>query len=228
MQYKSNFIRSSILLIFLIALYFICPCFFNMFDEKVFLFLNKFFLKFKFSQYVFGFLSHKNESWINIIVMFGVNIVSIFICNYNFLIRKKLIFRMIYCVLSFQVILLTNYIVFQNILYIRRNSPSVILDESIRLSVVLNNLDIKDYSNNSFPAGHALILIYWILFVNLQDSKVIKIISWVLGGLFVLPRLVTGAHWLSDTIFSLLLGYIYFNISMWFANNYEQIKKRIY
>lgn len=250
MQYKINFIKLFTLLVFLVLLYFSFPNVFNIIDANLFLFLNKFFLDYKFSRYIFGFLSHKNESWINVIVMLGVNILSILTISesqnntkgvqnnalsyaysylrINSMVKKKIIANIIYCWLSFQVFLLFNNIFFQKILHFNRNSPSVIFHESIKLSVVLNNLNIKDYSNNSFPAGHALILIYWALFINLQQCKLIKIVSWFLVILFVLPRIVTGAHWVSDTIFSLLLGWIYFNISMWFANNYEQIKKYIY
>ena len=229
MQYKLNFIKSLIVLSCLILLYFTFPEFFRIIDKYLFLFLNKYCLDNKLGQYVFGFLSHKNESWINVIVMLGINLLSIFLF---FRINKqqvnKSIATILYCWLSFQVVLLFNYIVFQKILQINRDSPSLIYNEAIRLSVALNNLNIKDYSNNSFPAGHALVLIYWILFVNLQGLRSIKIISLILGILFVLPRMVTGAHWFSDTVFSLLLGWIYFNISMWFANSYEQIKQRIY
>ncbi len=229
MQYKLKFIKLLILLSCLILLYFTFPEFFRIIDKHLFLFLNKTCLNNKLGQYVFGFLSHKNESWINVIIMLGVNILSIFIFSrINKQHLNKSIAIILYCWLSFQMVLLFNYIVFQKFLQINRDSPSVIFNEAIRLSVTFNNLNIKDYSNNSFPAGHALFLIYWILFVNLQGLRSIKIISWILGILFVLPRMVTGAHWVSDTVFSLLLGWIYFNISMWFANSYEQIKQRIY
>ena len=141
---------------------------------------------------------------------------------------KRRIFVVLYCWLSFQFFLLINIIIFQKILNLHRDSPSILISGSLRLSQILSNINIKDYSNNSFPAGHALVLIYWALFVNLYATNIIKIISVVVCIFLVLSRMISGAHWLSDTVFSLILGWVYFNLSMWLANSYEQIKNSLY
>lgn len=231
-NYASSNLKLLLLLAGLILFYVIFPDFCKMVDINSSLFLNKYLLNSKVSQYFFGILSHRNESWINVIVMLGINLISIFFIKHNNLphkeCRTKSILIILYCWLSFQIVLLINNIVFQKWLQFNRVSPSLIIPNFIRLSQVLNNAEIKDYSHNSFPAGHALILIYWILFINLYANKWIKLISCLLGILLVLPRMVTGAHWLSDTIFSILLGWIYFNLSVWIMMHYEQIKKRIY
>lgn len=229
MEYKSKFIKLFILLICLFAIYLLFQKTFNFIDAECFLFLNKNLLSNKFSQYFVGILSHKNESWINVIVIVGINIFSILMLNKTpNNARSKANAIVIYCWISFQIVLLINILIFQKILHIHRDSPSVVIFGALRLSKILNNINIKDYSNNSFPAGHALVLIYWALFVNLYATSFIKIISWFICVLLILPRMITGAHWLSDTIFSLLLGWMYFNLSMWFANKYDQIKHRIY
>jgi len=123
---------------------------------------------------------------------------------------------------------LVNTVIFQKILQINRDSPSVVVDGAIKLSSVLNNSNLKDYSNNSFPAGHALVLIYWALFINLYAPRKITMLAVLVSILLIMPRMITGAHWLSDTIFSLFLGWMYFNLSMWFANRYDSIKYRLY
>lgn len=234
MEYKLSFIKSILLLISLVAICWFYQNIFNVIDAEYFLLLNKNVLNNRFSQYFWGLLSHKNESWINVIVMLGINILSILMMhqsianNKNFNNTKKRVWLVVYCWLSFQVVLLLNIVIFNKILHMHRDSPSIIFAQSIRLSDRLNNINIKDYSNNSFPAGHALVLMYWLLFVNVYASKAIKIISLLIGLLLILSRMITGAHWLSDTVFSLLLGWVYFNLSMWFANSYEQIKNRLY
>lgn len=234
MRYKSLFIKSLLLLVLLVIAYLLLHQKFNYIDSSFFLFMNKNLLNNRFSQNFWGLLCHKNESWINVIVMIGINILSILVMyrplDNNQIISptKRRIFLVLYCWLSFQVFLLINILIFQKILHIHRDSPSILISGAVRLSETLSNLNIKDYSNNSFPAGHALVLIYWALFVNLYATNIIKIISVVVCIFLVLSRMISGAHWLSDTVFSLILGWVYFNLSMWLANSYEQIKNSLY
>ncbi len=194
-------------------------------DLQCFLFLNGA-LHNKFAQYFWGILSHKNESWINIIVMVAINFLAVFMIPQTK--RLKAVAIIFYCWISFQVVLLVNILIFQKILHIHRDSPSIVIDGAIRLSMILNNTNLKDYSNNSFPAGHTLALIYWALFLNLYATKKIKIISILVCILLIMPRMITGAHWLSDTICSLILGYMYFSFTVWLMNKYDQTKLRLY
>ena len=245
MQYRSCFIKSLLLLIILVIIYIVFYNYFNLIDQKCFLLLNKYLLFNSWSQHFWGILSHKNESWINVIIMIAINILSVFILskekeptkfinsfnikfniNSNNSIKRKLLL-VFYCWMSFQVVLLINSLIFNKILNIHRDSPSIFFANNIRLSEILGNINIKDYSYNSFPAGHALVVIYWIAFIHLYSAKCITYLSILIGATVLLTRMITGAHWLSDTIFSLILGWMYFNLSMWFASNYEQIKNRL-
>lgn len=191
-------------------------------DTQCFLLLNKILLNSSFVQYTVGILSHKNESWINIIIMLILNIIGIFMLPKEQ--RNKAIIIVFYCWLSFQLFLLLNNLFFQKILYINRDSPSVLIPGAAKLSVLLNNINIRDYSNNSFPAGHTLVLIYWVLFINLYAPQKITIIAILISFLIIISRIITGAHWLSDTLSSLLLGWLYFKLSIWAANKNERIK----
>lgn len=191
-------------------------------DRSVFLFLNKYLLNSSTIQYLFGFLVHKNESWINVIVMVLINIIALFSLPKEK--RIKAFGIILYCWLSFQVVLLANNLIFHKIFSINRNSPSVVLTETIKLSKVLNNPNLKDYSHNSFPAGHALVLVYWLLFINLYATKKSKIIAVLVVMLLAISRMVTGAHWFSDTIFSVLLAWGSFKLSLWIANKNDRIK----
>lgn len=199
-------------------------------DTAVFLFLNKNLLNHSFAQHFWGILSHKHESWINIVVMLSLNFLAVFMIPKDK--RSKAIAITIYCWLSFQVIILVNTLIFQKILQINRNSPSVVIGNAIKLSVVLNNLNLKDYSHNCFPAGHALVLMYWALFINLYAPRIMMVLVGLVCFLFTMPRMITGAHWLSDTLFSLVLGWIYFKFSMYlaskYANKYDRIKNSLY
>lgn len=191
-------------------------------DTQCFLLLNKILLNSSLIQYIVGILSHKHESWINVIVMLLLNGIGVFMLPREQ--RNRAIIIVVYCWLSFQLFLLLNNLFFQKFLYINRDSPSILIPGAAKLSVLLNNNDIKDYSNNSFPAGHTLVLIYWSLFINLYAPKKVIIIAILISTLIIISRIITGAHWLSDTLCSLLLGWLYFKLSIWFANRNERIK----
>lgn len=82
-------------------------------------------------------------------------------------------------------------------------SPSVVLDSVYRLSEHFaffeKKLEIKDSSKRSFPGDHASVLMIWALFLSLFTRKFSQFaIVWIIAIVFMMPRLIAGAHWLSD------------------------------
>ena len=109
MKYKLSFIKSVALLILLVVIYLLFQKTFNFIDAECFLFLNKNLLNNKFSQYFVGMLSHKNESWINVVVMVAINILSILMLNKASKNDSSKVHAIVlYCWLSFQIVLLIN------------------------------------------------------------------------------------------------------------------------
>lgn len=81
-------------------------------------------------------------------------------------------------------------------------SASVQVPGAIRLSESFPGLErvfeLKDRSSRSFPGDHASVLLLWGLFM-LQFARGWKLLTSIgLVLFFMLPRLVTGAHWLVD------------------------------
>lgn len=59
--------------------------------------------------------------------------------------------------------------------------------------------EIKDQSARSFPGDHASVLLVWALFLTLFARTALQwVVIWGLALLFMLPRLVAGAHWGQD------------------------------
>ncbi len=59
--------------------------------------------------------------------------------------------------------------------------------------------EIKDQSARSFPGDHASVLLIWALFLTLFARNALQwLVIWGLALLFMLPRLVAGAHWGQD------------------------------
>ncbi|KAF1052299.1 MAG: Lipid A 1-diphosphate synthase [Stenotrophomonas maltophilia] len=83
-------------------------------------------------------------------------------------------------------------------------SISSIAPDAVRLEDFFRNwqdtvLEVKDESARSFPGDHASVLLIWGLFLTLYARTVVQwVVIWGLTLLFMLPRLVAGAHWGQD------------------------------
>ncbi|MGV8916724.1 MAG: phosphatase PAP2 family protein [Pseudomonas sp.] len=86
---------------------------------------------------------------------------------------------------------------------LQHSSPSMVVDGALKLSNFFPNLpgylDLKDSSNQSFPGDHASVLLIWAMFMTAFSRTVgQRVVIWCLALLFMLPRLVAGAHWGQD------------------------------
>ena len=82
----------------------------------------------------------------------------------------------------------------------QRYSPSITLEPSYRLSELITWIAAKDYHKDCFPGDHGYVVMVCIGFFFVQASKRWGFLSLVLLSPFMLPRLVSGAHWLTDII----------------------------
>ncbi len=85
----------------------------------------------------------------------------------------------------------------------QHESPSAVFSDAIRLSHFYPHLEsaweLKDRSTKSFPGDHASVLLIWALFMTLFTRGFWQnLVVWALAFLFMLPRLVAGAHWGQD------------------------------
>ena len=81
------------------------------------------------------------------------------------------------------------------------HSPSMMIEPAYMLSDMFPHISAKDHSSNSFPGDHASVLFVWCGLVlatrrKLQGSLTVVALSFYL----VLPRLISGAHWLADVV----------------------------
>jgi membrane-associated phospholipid phosphatase len=79
-----------------------------------------------------------------------------------------------------------------------RISPSGVLSPAYLLPELVPYIHSKGIVFDSFPSDHAAILFAWTGFLVIYAKKWFKPLAVILGLLFCLPRLVTGAHWISD------------------------------
>jgi hypothetical protein len=159
-------------------------------------------------QLLWGYLNHPNETWLNVVWMFAVNVVGIFSLHSSR--RRKATAGVMYFWLFFQLVLLVTHKLFNDWIEVGRASPSMVLNPWVVLTDALNIPTLKVTSSSCFPAGHALVLIFWAQFTNLYSKPWVHKLSWTTAVVLTLPRLFSGAHWLSDIIFTVFYAQLWF------------------
>ena len=86
---------------------------------------------------------------------------------------------------------------------LQHDSASLVIPDAIKLSDIFPHLEkkwqLKDSSSQSFPGDHASVLLIWAMFMTVYSRSVgQRVIIWALALLFMMPRLVAGAHWGQD------------------------------
>lgn len=174
-------------------------------DTQAFIFLNSSLIDHPTLQSFWGMLNHKWEASINLMMAFLINLITI-LATRDPRVRKLRFFQLLYFWICFEIGFLIQDWFFHTWLHLKRLSPSLVITPVLRLSQVLHNPLIKDFSEHSFPSGHAFAMIYWSAFTYLCSPRKVGILALCLGIFLCLPRLVSGAHWLSDVLFGALLA----------------------
>jgi len=81
---------------------------------------------------------------------------------------------------------------------ITREGPTYFFSNPIYLSDAIPWLKVKDHSSFCFPSDHAAITLQWLFFVFIFCGRALGLMALPWAIFFLLPRLISGAHWLSD------------------------------
>ncbi len=117
--------------------------------------------------------------------------------------RRLRLGYMIYTIIWFEIsILFTKQLLTPICEYIKisRHSPTVMLPDVIRLSIFCPWAKIKDVSHFCFPSDHAVIVFQWCFFFTYFAGFSRGIFVSLFSTVFLLPRLISGAHWMSDIL----------------------------
>jgi membrane-associated phospholipid phosphatase len=83
-------------------------------------------------------------------------------------------------------------------------SPSLAVDGAVRLTEMFpdwrEHWQMKDSAGQSFPGDHASVVLLWAMLLSAHGRGRKLLAVWVLAVVFMLPRLVSGAHWVSDAL----------------------------
>ena len=98
------------------------------------------------------------------------------------------------------VIPFTTHLLIRLVFEGQRYSPTLVVDDALLFSKLLPDFDTKDISIYSFPGDHSFILFTITFFFWFYAPRKIFLAMLGLAIVFSLPRLVGGAHWLTDNI----------------------------
>ena len=96
----------------------------------------------------------------------------------------------------------------KNFLDYGRPGPSTTLEPSILLSTLVSGFEFKESSGNSFPGDHGIALIMFTSLMWFFAGRTYGLIMTLVSALLMLPRMVVGAHWLTDN----LVGSLYVSL----------------
>jgi membrane-associated phospholipid phosphatase len=82
----------------------------------------------------------------------------------------------------------------------RRPSATLIHSSAIRLTELVSWLPTKDASTDTFPGDHAAVLFICAGVITVYLPRAYAAAAWTIAVVFLVPRLVSGAHWLTDDV----------------------------
>lgn len=87
----------------------------------------------------------------------------------------------------------------QALLPVKRASPTLSFEHIYRVSELLH-IPTKDASRDSFPGDHGMMLLIFAAFMLRYFGKTAGAIGLLIALVFAFPRLMIGAHWLTDIV----------------------------
>ncbi len=171
----------------------------NALDLKVFTYLNSWIHHSSFWQNFWAFTGHRMMDWIHDVVMLLFFFFSIKWAAEALKMRKvaELIFSVLFIAL---VICLVNGTLFPEFIHVSRKSPTMVDKEAFRLGSVIDWIKVKDHSRKSFPGDHATTATLFACLIFYLMGKRAGLLATLYAIFFCLPRLIAGAHWLTDDL----------------------------
>ena len=168
-------------------------------DQATFIQLNKWILKSTYWQAFFALADHKISDW-----FFDI-IIACFLGSYIIQAPRHLRIRRLaeslFCIIvaATTILFFNRYILIDVIPFIR-HSPSLVSPMQSILTEVIPSLHLKTSARNSFPGDHATLGLFFIFMMHLLLSRKKALLATGFGIIFILPRLIIGAHWLTDIL----------------------------
>jgi len=167
-------------------------------------------------QMFWALANHKLTDWVHDLIFLALITASVFSVPREERLKKisQFIFLGLYiaCILFF-----INRLIFRKHFHFERLSPTLTFLDSIRLSREITSIKLKDASPQSFPGDHGTTALLFAAGYAFYANRKLATLGWIYGIFICLPRLITGAHWLSDVVIGsgsialLFLGWAFYS-----------------
>lgn len=115
--------------------------------------------------------------------------------------RRHNVIKILFMILFiFATITLVGKTLFPKVLQIERFSPTASDPTAFRLSSVIDWIYVKDHSLSSYPSDHGITAWLFTCSMFFLFGKRYGFAALITEGCYCLPRLVAGAHWMTDVI----------------------------
>ena len=165
-------------------------------DKLVFFTLNGWIADSTNAQVFWGLANNRLADSVPGLLLIGLFLIYAFSHQRAFLVERAALFLFMILYIPIVMLLFKKSI----LLDFDRQSPSLILEPVYRLSELAAWTKPKDASGNSFPGDHSTVMVFWTGFLIYFAGWRIGMASFIVALLFVLPRMVSGAHWATDVI----------------------------
>ncbi len=174
-------------------------CGWEIVDRAVFKCLNGTLDGHPFAQIFWGLLNHKRVDLIEDAVFLLFFILGIYAAPKQDRLRRT--GQFVFCILfAGCIIFFVNRTFLRNHVLIPRDSPSIVIQPHVRVTETLTRIKIKDKTAASFPGDHATTLLLFATLYTFFAGKKLGLYAYLYAAFRILPRLIVGAHWLSDIL----------------------------
>jgi membrane-associated phospholipid phosphatase len=150
-------------------------------------------------QLFWAFANHKLADWVEDLCVLCFFITYVRQAHRS--LRKRRISELLFCIIYIAAIIyFVNRMLFRENLSIPRLSPTLVVDDSVRLSEEIPWMSIKDDSSKSFPGDHGTTALLFAASFSYLAGWRLGILASLYAAFLCMPRLITGAHWLSDVL----------------------------
>lgn len=170
--------------------------FWDVIDTKSYLFFNSWIQHSSFLRNFWAMMNHGLTDWLFDVVMLAFVLMFIFQEKTGKSLRSiKILLCVIFC--AFVILSINRYLI-SELFHVRRLSPSLVVDGGMRLSHEVHWLKIKETHHACFPGDHGTTALLFSLVIFYLMGNRMGLLALLVAIFFCLPRLIVGAHWLTD------------------------------
>ncbi len=150
-------------------------------------------------QLFWALANHKLADWVEDLFILGF--FTLYVKQAHKSLRLRRVSNLVFCVFYIgAIIYFINRLLFRENLDIPRASPTLIVEDSVLLSKEITWMKIKDGSSKCFPGDHGTTALLFAASFSYLAGWRLGLLASLYAAFLCMPRLITGAHWLSDVI----------------------------